>query len=128
MAKKLGERLVEAGLVTAQAIEQALQQQKITGHKLGDCLVEIGLIKETDLLRFLATDLNTRFVSADKLSKAKIEPSVLDKLPVRVAEQQNVLPLMIDLERKIISVVMAEPQNEALKKEIALVTEMDEVY
>ncbi|MFL5318931.1 MAG: HD domain-containing phosphohydrolase [Myxococcaceae bacterium] len=128
MAKKLGERLVEAGLVTAQAIDQALQQQKITGHKLGDCLVEIGLIKETDLLRFLATDLNTRFVSADKLSKAKIEPSVLDKLPVRVAEQQNVLPLMIDLERKIISVVMAEPQNEALKKEIALVTEMDEVY
>lgn len=128
MAKKLGERLVEAGLVTAQAVEQALQQQKITGHKLGDCLVEIGLCKETDLLRFLASELNTRFVSAEKLSKAKIPAEVLDKLPVRVAEQQNVLPLMIDNERKIISVVMAEPQNEALKKEICVVTEMEDVY
>lgn len=128
MTKKLGERLVEAGLVTAQAIDQALQQQKITGHKLGDCLVEIGLIKESDLLRFLAAELNTRFVSADKLAKAKISADILDKLPVRVAETQNVLPLMIDQERKIISVVMAEPQNEDLKKEIMVVTGMDEVY
>ncbi|QSQ27614.1 DUF4388 domain-containing protein [Pyxidicoccus parkwayensis] len=128
MAKKLGERLIEAGLVTAQAVEQALEHQKITGHKLGDCLVELGLLQETALLRFLAAEFQTRFVSADKLAKARIATEVLDRLPVRLAEAQNVLPLAVDPERKLLSVVAAEPQNKALMDEIALVTGMSEVY
>src|SRR5512146_428932 len=114
MAKKLGERLIEAGLVTKEAVEQALQQQKITGHKLGDCLVELGLVPEAVLLRFLAMELNTRFVAADKLSKVKIPPEVLDKVPVRMAEAQLFVPIAVDPERKILSIVAAEPQNQAL--------------
>lgn len=126
--KRLGERLIEAGLVSAEAVDQALSHQKITGHKLGDCLVELGLLQETALLRFLATEFKTRFVSAEKLSKAKIPPEVLDKVPVRMAEAQDFLPIALDPERRILSVVMAEPQNEALVKEIALVTDMTEVF
>ncbi|NTX03864.1 DUF4388 domain-containing protein [Myxococcus sp. CA051A] len=128
MAKKLGERLIEAGLVNAGAVEQALEHQKITGHKLGDCLVELGLLQEAALLRFLAAEFQTRFVSADKLAKAKIPTEVLDRLPVRLAEAQNVLPLAVDPDRKLLSVVAAEPQNKALMDEIALVTGMSEVY
>jgi response regulator RpfG family c-di-GMP phosphodiesterase len=128
MAKKLGERLIEAGLVNAAAVEQALEHQKITGHKLGDCLVELGLLQEAGLLRFLASEFQTRFVTADKLAKAKIATEVLDRLPVRLAEAQNVLPLAVDPERKLLSVVAAEPQNKSLMDEIALVTGMSEVY
>ena len=61
---------VVAGLVTAEAVEKALEHQKITGYKLGDCLVELGLLQEAALLRFLAAEFNTRFVSAEKLAKA----------------------------------------------------------
>lgn len=128
MAKRLGERLIEAGLVSAEAVEHALSHQKITGHRLGDCLVDLGLLQETTLLKFLATEFKTRFVSADKLSKARIAPEVLDKVPVRMAENQDFLPIALDPERKILSIVMAEPQNEALVKEITLVTEMNEVF
>jgi HD-GYP domain-containing protein (c-di-GMP phosphodiesterase class II) len=128
MAKRLGERLVEAGLVTTDAVQKALEHQKITGHKLGDCLVEIGLLQEAVLLRFLAAEFQTRFVSAEKLSKAKIPTEVLDKLPVRMAEAQNVLPLAYDPERKLLSVVAAEPQNKSLMDEIALVTNSSEIY
>ena len=78
MAKKLGERLVEAGLVTSDSIQKALEHQKITGHRLGDCLVEIGLLQEAALLRFLAAEFQTRFVSAEKLAKARIPTEVLD--------------------------------------------------
>ena len=49
-------------------------------------------------------------------------------MPVRLAEAQNVLPLAIDPERKLLSVVAAEPQNKKLLDEIALVTGMAEVY
>lgn len=128
MAKRLGERLVEAGLVQPEAIHKALEHQRITGHKLGDCLVEIGLLQEAALLRFLAAEFQTRFVSTDKLAKAKIPTEVLDKLPVRMAEAQNVLPVAYDPERKVLSVVAAEPQNKALLDEIALVTGASEVY
>lgn len=128
MAKRLGERLIESGLVSAEAIEQALQHQKITGHRLGDCLVELGLVQETALLRFLATEFKTRYVSAEKLAKATIPPEVLDKVPVRMAEAQCFLPIAYDAERKILSVVMAEPQKADLVREIALVTEMNEVF
>ncbi|MBN1209508.1 MAG: DUF4388 domain-containing protein [Myxococcaceae bacterium] len=129
MAKRrLGERLIEAGLVTTEAVEKALEHQKITGHKLGDCLVDLGLLQETALLRFLAAEFNTRFVSAEKLAKAKLSTDVLDKLPVRMAEAQIVLPLAYDPERKLLSIVAAEPQNKSLLDEIALVTGVSEVY
>jgi len=114
--------------VSAEAVDQALAHQKITGHRLGDCLVELGLLQEGSLLRFLAAELNTRFVSADKLSKARIAPEVLDKVPVRMAEASDFMPIAIDPERKVLSVVMAEPQNEGLVKEIALVAEVNEVF
>lgn len=128
MAKKLGERLIESGLITAESLEKALQQQRITGHKLGDCLVEIGVLQEGTLLRFLAQEFNTRFVSTEKLAQAKIPPEVLDKVPVRMAEQQMVIPVAWDDERKALSLVMAEPQNESLVREIQLVTEAEEVH
>ncbi len=128
MAKRLGERLIEAGLASAEQIDQALQHQKITGHRLGDCLVELGLVQETPLLRFLATEFKTRYVSAEKLAKATIAPEVLDKVPVRMAEAQDFMPIAFDAERRILSVVMAEPQKADLVREIALVTEMNEVF
>ena len=128
MAKRLGERLVEAGIATTDAVEKALEHQKITGYKLGDCLVELGLVPEAALLRFLAAEFQTRFVSADKLAKAKLPSDVMDKLPVRMAEAQNVLPLAYDPERKLLSIVAAEPQNQSLLDEIALVTGVSEVY
>jgi HD-GYP domain-containing protein (c-di-GMP phosphodiesterase class II)/DNA-binding NarL/FixJ family response regulator len=127
MAKRLGEKLIEAGLASGEAIESALSHQKITNHRLGDCLVELGLVQEAAMLRFLATEFKTRFVSADKLSKAKIAPEVMDKVPVRMAEAQDFLPIAYDAERKILSIVMAEPQNQALVTEITLVCEMNEV-
>lgn len=126
--KKLGERLIESGLITAEALEKALQQQRITGHKLGDCLVEAGLLAETALLRFLAAELNTRFVASDKLAQVKIATDILDRIPVRLAEQQLVLPIAWEGERKALSVVMAEPQNEPLVKELAVVAGADEVH
>jgi CheY-like chemotaxis protein len=128
MAKRLGERLIEAGLVSAEAVDQALSHQQISGHRLGDCLVELGLVQETALLRFLAAELKTRFVSGEKLAKVKIPPEALEKVPVRLAEGCDFLPIAIDLDRKLLSVVMAQPQNGELIEEITRVTGMTEVF
>jgi HD-GYP domain-containing protein (c-di-GMP phosphodiesterase class II) len=128
MSKKLGERLVEAGLISAAAVNQALEQQRLTGHRLGDCLVEMGFLPEATLLRFLASEFKTRYVSAEKLARAQIPTELLDRVPVRMAESSLFLPLAVDNERRILSIVAAEPQNEDLLREIALVAEVDEVF
>jgi HD-GYP domain-containing protein (c-di-GMP phosphodiesterase class II) len=128
MSPKLGDRLVAAGLVSREAVEQALEQQRLTGHRLGDSLVEMGLLGEAVLLRFLASELKTRYVSADKLSRAQIPSELLDRVPVRLAEAHHFLPLAIDDERRILSIVAAEPQNEKLLRDVASVADVDEVY
>jgi HD-GYP domain-containing protein (c-di-GMP phosphodiesterase class II) len=128
MSKKLGERLIAAGLVSRDAVDQALEQQRLTGHRLGDSLVEMGLLGEAALLRFLASEFNTRYVSAEKLARAQIPTELLDRVPVRMAESHLFLPLAVDDERRILSIVSAEPQNEALLREIATVADVDDVY
>jgi response regulator RpfG family c-di-GMP phosphodiesterase len=127
--KKLGERLIEAGLITRDALTQALELQKSKpGVRLGDCLLSLGLVSEQALLRFLAAEYQTRYVSADKLAKVKIATEVLDRIPVRFAEAQALLPILYDAERKALSVVMAEPQNRAAIEELKILAGLSEVY
>ena len=128
MSPKLGDRLVAAGLVTREAVQQALEQQRLTGHRLGDSLVEMGLLGESSLLRFLASELKTRYVSAEKLSRGQIPSDLLDRVPVRLAEAHHFLPLAVDDERRILSIVAAEPQNEKLLRDVASIADVDEVY
>src|SRR5215469_342314 len=128
MSPKLGDRLVAAGLVSREAVQQALEQQRLTGHRLGDSLVEMGLLGESALLRFLASELKTRYVSAEKLSRTQIPSELLDRVPVRLAEAHHFLPLAVDDERRILSIVAAEPQNEKLLRDVASIADVDEVY
>jgi predicted transcriptional regulator len=49
----LGELLVAQEVVSAEEIEQALQRQKDTGVRLGECLVNMGLVTKSQLLATL---------------------------------------------------------------------------
>ena len=120
--------MVEAGLISSEAIDKALKHQALTQHRLGDCLFELDLISEAALLRFLAGELKTRFVSAEKLAKAKIPSDILDKVPVRLCEGQHVLPLAFDAERGLLSVVMTDPQNAEAIREVRTVSGAKEVF
>ncbi len=127
--KKLGERLIEAGLITREALVQALEVQKSKPQlKLGECLLATRLISEQALLRFLAAEYQTRYVSGEKLRQVQIPTELLDRVPVRFAEAQLLLPLIFDAERQALSVVMAEPQNVAAIEELKLLAGMAEVY
>src|SRR4051794_41191759 len=105
--RRLGEQLIDAGLITEEALLRALELQKRTGARLGECLVELSLLPEQTLLRFLAQAYQTRFVSAEKLSRTPVSSEVLDRVPVRMAEQQALIPILFDEEAGALSVVMA---------------------
>ena len=92
--KRLGERLVEAGFLSPENLDTALEYQTVHGGRLGDVLVEQGFGTEAAMLRFLAAEDNTRYVSTDKLSKVKIPSAILERVPVRMAESKMILPIL----------------------------------
>ena len=51
---RLGDLLVQNGIITQVQLDQALANQKATGRKLGRTLVELGFIPEHNLLEFLS--------------------------------------------------------------------------
>lgn len=116
MARKLGEQLLSDGILTPAMLTRALERQQATGQKLGECLVRLG-VDETPVLRLLAQEFKTRFVSTAKLAQARIEPELIERVPVRLAEGFDFVPLRLD-ESGCLYVAMAEPQRQRALEEI----------
>jgi len=98
--KRLGDYLVEAGVITDQQLQQALIEQKNSGLKLGDQLITSGLISEQQLIDTLQTQLNIPFVN---LSRVEIEQRAINLIPDKLARRYNVLPLRIENNRLIVA-------------------------
>ncbi|MBS0286390.1 MAG: type II/IV secretion system protein [Proteobacteria bacterium] len=136
---KLGDLLLENKVITHFELEKALAEQKKTGKKLGDVLIELGLIDETSLLLFLSKQLNLPFL---ELPFYKIKPEVIRELPEAIARRYRVIP--IDRIKNAFLVAVADPTDvvafdevsKKLKKHLRLVVVrekdllrvIDEVY
>ncbi|WP_224370662.1 GspE/PulE/PilB domain-containing protein [Hyalangium versicolor] len=116
MVRKLGEQLVSDGVLTPELLARALERQKATGQKLGECLVRLGL-DETPVLRVLAQEFKTRFVSTAKLAQVRIEPELIERVPVRLAEGFDFVPLRVD-ESGVLYIAISEPQRQRAIEEI----------
>ena len=64
MAVKLGEMLIKAGLLTPQKLEDALEYQKTHGGKLGLNLINLGIVKETEITRVLSQQYGVPSISS----------------------------------------------------------------
>ena len=105
-AAPLGERLIQAGLLTAEELEAALKEQSNKQLRLGEALIELGFIEEAELLPFMQRQLS---VPAIQLRDGLIDPAVVNLLPRPKAEELCAL-LMFKV-RDRVTVAMAEPQN-----------------
>lgn len=87
---RLGDRLIEAGLITQEQLDQALTQQKQTGRRLGQALVELKIIDEDELLFFLSKQLGIEYVD---LKKFTLEPDIVKIIPEIQARRLRVIAL-----------------------------------
>ncbi|MFY8273757.1 GspE/PulE family protein [Pseudoalteromonas sp. SSDWG2] len=85
---RLGDLLVHEQIITEGQLEQALSAQKVSGRKLGSTLVDLGVITETQLLRFLAQQLNVPFLD---ISQRRIAPETAKLLPEAYARRFRAL-------------------------------------
>jgi type IV pilus assembly protein PilB len=98
--------LVDSHHLKKEQIEEAIALQKIKGISLDKALLEKGLINEKDLLMLLVRELNIPFIN---LSKYKIDPSLKEIIPERIARLYKIVPLS-SLERTM-TIALSDPLN-----------------
>ena len=107
MALKLGELLVEKGLITRSQLEDGLRAQQIYSGKLGTNLVEQGYLSQSALAEFLSVQLGLPNVEASRLEA--VPQDVLAIVPRELAEQHLVVPVEVD--KKSLLLAMADPTD-----------------
>src|SRR3954463_12900960 len=90
---RLGESLVEAGLISATQLDEALARKTTPGERIGEALVALGYISERDLVRTLAKDADIPFLEANEL---RVDSTVLPLVTSAVAKTNNLIPLRAD--------------------------------
>jgi type IV pilus assembly protein PilB len=102
--KKLGEILVEGGLLTQKQLEQALPFQKKSNLKLGQFLVREGIVSEVQIVDLVSNQLKLEKYRPDK---HLIDMELARIIPADIAHKYTVAPLQKN--GMLITVAMSDP-------------------
>ena len=113
----LGQQLSGADLITPEQLDLALAEGSQKGLRLGEVLVEMGMVQEDAILPFIEGHLG---VPAVRLRDGMIDPIAVRLLPRKTAERLDAIALF--KVRGTICVAMADPQNLEHLDEIERIT------
>jgi type IV pilus assembly protein PilB len=113
MSAKLGDILIQQGVIDEEKLIAALSDQRAFGGKLGRTLVDLGYVSEEQLVHALATQLGLETVD---LGQAEIAPEALSVLPFDACERYGVFPVRVDPERRVLWLATAEPDQGTLQE------------
>jgi len=119
--KKLGDLLVEVGIITPEQLEEALEEQKKHGGKLGEILMAFGYITEDVLLAFLGKQCGVSYVSLKEYGD--IPEKVVKMVPESMVRTQKLIP--IALEKNILTIAMSDPLNVFAIDDLRMMTGKD---
>lgn len=103
---RLGDILVDTKMITAEQLQNALKEQKVSGRKLGNQLVELGYVDENDLLNLLSTQLKIPFI---QLKQFHFDKELVQRLPETSARRYRVIVLREDVDGLLLG--MADPMD-----------------
>ena len=118
--ERLGDLLVQEGLITRDQLQQALQEQRSSGMRLGYTLVKLGLVQELEVTKMLARQYR---VPAVDLGRFEVDEKIVKLIPSDVAVKHSVLPLK--REGRTLTVAMAEPANVTILDDLKFITRYD---
>ena len=115
--RKLGEVLIETGVLSAEQLAEALDTQRETRGKLGDTLIQKKFISEEEMAFALAMQLKIPYVD---LRDQFIEDIVLESIPEKILTKFTCVP--IELNDKVLNVAMADPLNLNVISDLRFIT------
>jgi len=117
---KLGELLVQAGIIDELQLRAALAEQRKWGHPLGRTLIEMKLIDERTLVAALSRQLNIPAIDATAIER--IPREVLALLNVDFCLENGCLPFQHTAKGNFLDVAMVDPTNPELYDMIRVAT------
>ncbi len=104
--KKLGDLLVEVGMITPEQLAKSLERQKKTGEKLGEVLISQKFVTQQDIIQVLEFQLGIPHVN---LERYEIDPAASLLISENIARRYGLIP--IRSENGMLTVAMSDPLN-----------------
>ena len=114
---RIGNLLFKANLVTEEQLKEALEEQKRTGEKLGQILVERGVISPADLARALEMQSGIPSITLEDLS---FDPEVVNLLSENFIRSNRIIPLK--RYNDTVEVACVPPINPRTLEDVRLIT------
>lgn len=118
--KKLGELLVDDGIIQDVQLKKVLEEQKKRGGRVGEILVELKIVSERDLALYLAKHMNIPFVD---LEKHIVDRAAARLVPQEMARRLVAIPIASDEAGLVVA--MADPQDIFCLDDIRKATEKE---
>ncbi|MBW7875947.1 MAG: Flp pilus assembly complex ATPase component TadA [Candidatus Cloacimonetes bacterium] len=104
--RKLGDILLASGALTQEQLSAALEFSAAHGMRIGDALVQLGIVTEDELAQSVAEQLMIPYI---KLAKTPPDPLVIPKIQGKMAFKHQVIP--VKQEGTNLFLAMVDPQN-----------------
>lgn len=111
--------LIESGLITTDQLDEALEQKR-KGEKLGDTLIRLNYITETQVIQSLQEQLNVPVVA---LYSKEIKVAVTKLVPKAIAQKHDIMP--VEVEGNTLFVATADPLDLIAIDDVRLQTGMN---
>lgn len=117
ITKRLGEVLLERGVINKRALDQALAYQKEHGGLLGQILIQLGSVSEEEIALALTAQYGFPYLPLDNY---EIDSGLTVLIPEQVARQYCLIP--IDRIGNALTLAMADPSNVQAIEDIEILT------
>jgi type IV pilus assembly protein PilB len=116
---RVGDMLLEKGILSSEELEQALAYQKDRGHEklLGEVLVELDMVTQEQIMEVLAAAYQVPYA---RVSQQIADPKTMEVLPRDFMEEQCVLPMFLVAGK--LTLAVHEPANVFLVEEVERLT------
>ena len=104
--RKLGEILIDSGVINAKQLEEALEVSKRNEALLGETLIEIGYLDEKTLFRSLEYLYHVPYVD---LNETVIDKDAVSMISEVLAKKHELIPIKKD--KKVLTIAMTDPLN-----------------
>jgi type IV pilus assembly protein PilB len=104
--KRLGEMLLETGLVSEGQLKQALADHKKLDLKLGQFLVQQGIVHESQIVDMVSQQLKIKKYHADEYP---VDVTLAEVVPVEIAQKYQLAPL--EKKDHLITIAMTDPMD-----------------
>jgi type IV pilus assembly protein PilB len=117
ITKRIGEVLLERGVITRKELDKALAYQQEHGGLMGQVLIHLGFITEEEVALALTAQYGFPYLPLDNY---EIDDSLMSAVPEEVATRYCLIP--IDRIGNALTLAMADPSNVKVIEEVELMT------